>query len=143
MGASGARTLPQWGVASTNPCLRHRCHACCVGTMMTLTLDEVGRLEARGHRGFFRETEQGELQLVNRHGRCVFLRGAVCAVYADRPEGCRLYPLILDRDIDRVVRDDFCPHTGEFEFVPDDERRLRRSVAVEDAEAASRRSRTR
>ncbi len=106
---------------------------------MTLTAEDVGRLAARGHRGFFRETAGGGLQLVNRRGRCVFLRGSECAVYADRPEGCRLYPLILDRDLDRAVRDDFCPHAEEFDFGPDDEERLRNSVATEDAEAAKRR----
>lgn len=109
--------------------------------MMTLTLDDVARLAARGHADFYRDTVEGRLQLVNRQGRCGFLRGALCAVYADRPEGCRLYPLVLDRDIDRVVKDDFCPHTGDFEFGAHDERRLRRSVAEEDAEAARRKAR--
>ena len=106
---------------------------------MTLTVEDVDRLAALGHRGFFRQTPEGQLQLVNRHGRCVFLRGSECAVYADRPEGCRLYPFILDRDLDQPVRDDFCPHAEEFEFGPDDEARLRRSIATEDAEAAERR----
>jgi Fe-S-cluster containining protein len=107
--------------------------------MMTLTLEDVDRLAARGHRGFFRETAAGALQLVNRHGRCAFLRGSKCAVYEDRPEGCRLYPLILDRDLDRVVKDDFCPHADGFEYGTADEERLRRSIATEDAEAAGRR----
>ena len=126
-------------MAPTNPCLRHGCHACCVGTMMTLTLEDVDRLAVRGHRGFYRVTADGAIQLINRRGRCVFLRGSECAVYDDRPEGCRLYPLILDRDLDRVVTDDFCPHVGEFEFGPDDEKRLRNSVATEDSEAEGRR----
>jgi Fe-S-cluster containining protein len=106
--------------------------------MMTLTVEDVDRLAALGHRGFYRETADGALQLVNRHGRCVFLRGSQCVVYDDRPEGCRLYPLILDRDIDRAVKDDFCPHGGEFEFGPEDESRLRNSVATEDTEAEER-----
>ena len=106
---------------------------------MTLTADDVDRLTERGHRGFFRENVEGRLQLLNRRGRCVFLRGSECAVYDDRPEGCRLYPLILDRDIDRAATDDFCPHAGEFHFGPDDEKRLRNSVATEDAEAEGRR----
>jgi Fe-S-cluster containining protein len=107
--------------------------------MMTLTLEDIDRLAAAGgHRRFFRKTAGGALQLVNRNGRCVFLRGSECAVYDDRPEGCRLYPLILDRDLDRAVKDDFCPHAGEFEFGPDDEERLRRSVATEDEETETR-----
>jgi Fe-S-cluster containining protein len=107
--------------------------------MMTLTVGDVERLASRGHREFFRQTPDGQLQLVNRRGRCVFLRGSVCAVYADRPEGCRLYPFILDRDLDRAVKDDFCPHAGEFDFGTADEERLRRSIATEDAEASARR----
>ncbi|HSN55054.1 MAG TPA: hypothetical protein VLT32_10290, partial [Candidatus Sulfomarinibacteraceae bacterium] len=50
-------------------------------------------------------------------------------------EGCRLYPLILDLDLDEVVRDDFCPWRDEFRFTSADERRVRRSVADEAREA--------
>jgi Fe-S-cluster containining protein len=105
---------------------------------MTLTARDAKRLEAAGHRDFCRVTDQGELRLVNRHGRCVFLRDGRCSVYADRPDGCRSYPLILDLDEDRVVRHDFCPHGAEFHFTDDDERRLRRSIAEEDRESVER-----
>ena len=124
----------------SNPCLRHDCHACCIGTMMTLTSEDVTRLEALGHTDFYRVTDSGGLQLVNQHGRCVFLVEETCSVYSDRPEGCRLYPLILDTKADRAGWDDFCPHVDKFEFRSEDERQLRRSIAVEEREAIERRN---
>jgi Fe-S-cluster containining protein len=125
-------------MAGSNPCLNHDCHACCVGTMMTLTNEDVARLEALGRTGFCRVTASGGLQLVNRGGRCVFLLDGVCSVYPDRPEGCQLYPLILDTDADQAVLDDFCPYASEFTFDHADERRLRFSVATEHREATAR-----
>jgi Fe-S-cluster containining protein len=105
---------------------------------MTLTRGDATRLEAAGHRDFFTEAANGDLRLTNRDGRCVFLEEGRCSAYADRPDGCRSYPLVLDLDEDRVVRHDFCPHADEFRFGDDDERRLRRSVDEELREAAKR-----
>ena len=122
-----------------NPCLEHDCHACCVGTMMTLTEADVVRLKSLGFRDFCRVNRAGDLQLVNRGGECVFLSDGRCVVHDHRPEGCELYPLILEND--RVVRHDFCPYAEEFEFGPEDEERLRQSVETEASEAEDRRSR--
>jgi Fe-S-cluster containining protein len=121
-----------------NPCRRNRCTACCVDTRMTLTEADVGRLAAAGWADFVHETRDGDLMLRNRDGRCVFLGDDGCRVYPLRPEGCRLYPLVLDLASDRVVRDEFCPHRGEFAVDPDRASRLRQSVTAEAAEAASR-----
>jgi Fe-S-cluster containining protein len=105
---------------------------------MTLTEADVARLESLGYRGFYRENRAGDLQLLNARGRCVFLEDGRCVVHDHQPEGCELYPLILDADADRVVRHDFCPHADEFEIKPDAERQLRESVATERREAAAR-----
>jgi Fe-S-cluster containining protein len=123
-----------------NPCLEHDCHACCVATTMTLTEDDVSRLKSLGYRKFYRSNASGDLQLVNVGGRCIFLEGGLCAVHDHRPEGCELYPLILDLDADQPVRHDFCPYADEFEFTPEDEQRLRDSVAAEEREAEERRA---
>ncbi len=122
-----------------SPCREHDCHLCCVGTRMTLTEADVERLRSTGARRFSRRNRDGVPQLVNRGGRCVFLIDGQCSVYEHRPEGCRLYPLILDLDVDEVVRDDFCPWRDEFEFSVDDEHRVRLSVEAERLEAARRR----
>lgn len=106
---------------------------------MTLTEADVARLEAAGHTGFMRLDNRGDLMLVNRAGACVFLEEGRCRVYDVRPEGCRFYPLVLDLVLDRVVRDDGCPHCAEFSAGPGLARQLRLSVAREEAEASRRR----
>jgi Fe-S-cluster containining protein len=121
-----------------NPCCDNDCHLCCINTRMTLTEADVALLEAAGRRRFSFLNEDRVPQLRNVSGHCVFLVEGRCSVYEQRPEGCRLYPLILDLDLDRVVRDDFCPFADEFEFIGDDEERLRRSVADEEREAMGR-----
>lgn len=122
-----------------NPCREHRCHICCLDTRMTLTEDDVRRLEAAGHRDFCRVNDDGDLELVNRGGRCVFLADGRCRVYDLRPEGCRLYPLVLNLPSGRVVRDELCPHRLEFPVTGERAARLRRSVELERDEAARRR----
>jgi Fe-S-cluster containining protein len=121
-----------------DPCARHGCHLCCLDTRMTLTEGDVARLEAAGFKDFFRLNTEGDLELRNHGGRCVLLDGGRCSAYAARPEGCRLYPLILDLQSDRVVRDEYCPHRGSFPITTGEAERLRRSVAVERIEAERR-----
>lgn len=122
-------------MAEVSPCRAHSCDRCCWRTRMTLTAADVERLRAAGRRRFSRRNRDGIPQLVNRAGHCVFLVGGRCSVYEIRPEGCRLYPLILNLGTNRVERDDFCPWADEFVFDIGDERRLRRSVAAEEHEA--------
>jgi Fe-S-cluster containining protein len=121
-----------------DPCARHRCHLCCLDTRMTLTEADVVRLEAAGFKDVFRLNREGDLELRNHDGRCVLLDGGRCTAYAARPEGCRLYPLILDLQTDRVVRDAYCPHRRSFPITTGDAERLRRSVATERIEAERR-----
>jgi len=128
---------------STNPCIRHDCHICCLDTRMTLTEADVTRLEAAGHSGFFFVNDDYDLQLLNVDGHCVFLVNGLCSVRDDRPEGCRLYPLILDLSVDRVVLDAVCPWAEEFTFGRYDEVQLRRSVRDEESEGRIRASRRR
>ncbi len=121
-----------------NPCRRHRCTLCCRDTRMTLTEADVAALEATGATGFARLDDNGDLEFVNRDGRCVFLGDDGCRVYEARPEGCRLYPLVLDLRSGMVIRDTLCPHRGEFDLELAHELALRRSVAREEAEALCR-----
>ena len=119
---------------SKNPCFDHDCHICCLNTRMTLTEADAARLEAVGHRDFFFVNDDHDLQLINEDGHCIFLVDGRCSVHDDRPEGCRLYPLILDLSVDRVVLDTFCPWAKEFTFTEDDRVELRRSVTDEESE---------
>ena len=101
---------------------------------MTLTEADRVRLEAAGHRDFFFVNDDDDLQLLNVDGHCIFLADGRCSVYGDRPEGCHLYPLILDLSVDRVVLDAVCPWACEFRFTRGDEVQLRRSVVEEESE---------
>lgn len=108
---------------------------------MTLIEADIARLDGAGFKNFAHLNTEGDLELRNHDGHCVFLHDGRCGAYTVRPEGCRLYPLILDLENDRVVRDEICPHREEFPILSDHSHRLRRSVARERAEAGHRRKR--
>jgi Fe-S-cluster containining protein len=110
---------------------------------MTLTEADTARLEMAGYHEFFFVNGDHDLQLLNVDGHCVFLVDGLCSVHDDRPEGCRLYPLILDLSVDRVVLDSVCPWAREFTFAEDDEVQLRRSVMDEAREGRLRASKRR
>ncbi len=40
-----------------------------------------------------------------------------CSIHADRPTGCRCYPLVLDEN-DEPFLDEVCPHRAEFPTPP-------------------------
>ncbi len=105
---------------------------------MSLTLDDLRRLEAAGEQGFFREQADGALRLVNVAGRCVFLEGGRCRVYRHRPEGCVLYPLVWCDETSEPELHEFCPHADEFRFSSGDAAWLARSIATEEREIATR-----
>ena len=67
---------------------------------------------------FFIVKRNGNQQLRNSAGRCVFHNGERCTIYNDRPEGCRLYPIIFDLYMGESVSDAHCPHHEEFQFTP-------------------------
>jgi len=109
---------------------------------MSLTEADVRRLERAGHRDFCDLGVDGALRLRNVDGRCVFLAGGRCAAYAERPDGCVLYPLIWftgDGEPGEAGLHEFCPHRYEFRFSRGDRDWLARSIAVEEVEVAARR----
>jgi Fe-S-cluster containining protein len=98
-----------------NVCKNHHCVSCCHETEMLLLNDDVRRIEGLGFRGdFFISKFRGFKKLKNSNGRCVFHDGEQCTIYSNRPSGCRLYPVIFDEDLNRPVRDTFCPFRKEF-----------------------------
>ena len=78
---------------------------------MLLSKKDIKRLERRGfsEKVFARYDKQGYATLKNQDGYCVFydLKNRQCSVYADRPSGCRVYPVIVDED-KGIVFDDIC-----------------------------------
>ena len=120
-----------------SPCLRHGCVICCVETEMPLTEDDLKRIEKLGFKRpeFITEAE-GETRLRNRNKTCFFLEDGRCKIYASRPEGCSMYPLVYDVDAHRFVFDHICPHGAEFKAKREDKERLKRLIRRLEREVA-------
>ena len=89
-----------------------RCGKCCEETEMLLSKTDIRLLEKIG---FARESfaycdKHGFVQLRNTNGHCVFYdaKQRCCKVYRNRPQGCRIYPIIFS-DMEGVIVDDICP----------------------------------
>lgn len=122
------------------------CGVCCTETEMLLSKRDLKRLERKGFRRieFAKFDKQGYVQLKNRDGYCVFYDRDIrrCSVYADRPSGCRVYPVILDEE-KGIVLDTICESRGS---ISEEEKRLkgkrvRRLLKEVDFEASERLSR--
>ena len=78
---------------------------------MLLCSEDINKLEKKGYSkdSFLRFDKDGYALLRNRQGCCVFYnkKEQRCSVYAYRPSGCRIYPVILDEDKGIVV-DEIC-----------------------------------
>jgi Fe-S-cluster containining protein len=121
----------------TDTCLRYGCIKCCLGTEMPLSSLDIARIRDLGFsEDFFILKRNGNRQLKNVSGRCVFHDGQRCVIYDHRPEGCRLYPAILNEEIRRVVLDSHCPHHGQFQLTPSTSREVTILVRKLDAEKA-------
>src|SRR5512137_683082 len=101
------------------------CGVCCTETEMLLSKRDIKRLERKGFRcvEFVKFDKQGYAQLKNRDGYCVFYDRDIrrCSVYADRPSGCRVYPVILDEE-KGIVLDTICESRGS---ISEGEKRLK------------------
>lgn len=88
-----------------------RCGVCCTETEMLLSKKDITRLEKKGYskKSFIYYDKEGYAKLKNREGYCVFydLEKRNCSIYVDRPEGCRVYPVILDEE-KGIVLDSIC-----------------------------------
>lgn len=93
------------------------CHQCCLETEMILTEKDLEQIEKLGFdRSEFclpPEDTDGFWQLRNIQSplglKCYFLSDeGECTIYDNRPEGCRLYPLILNIDTGEEMIDEDC-----------------------------------
>jgi len=79
---------------------------------MPLTKRDIGRIKRLGFAEEYFVDRRGRIpRLKNVDGHCVFLNPMMnsCTIYPDRPEGCRLYPLMYEEKSDRVMVDPLCP----------------------------------
>lgn len=111
---------------------------------MLLSKKDIEQLQDRGYNvnGFVKYDRDGYARLKNRNGYCVFYDSKAhrCSVYADRPSGCRVYPVILDEE-KGIVTDTIC---GSRETVSEAEKSLKGKRVMKllrtiDAEAEMRR----
>ena len=93
-----------------NCCLDTHCNRCCTKTNMVLTYQDVQTIEQLGYNtDFFVADLNNWFQLKNTNGRCVFHNGTICVIYDHRPEGCRLYPVVFQKDDGKAILDNDCP----------------------------------
>ena len=78
---------------------------------MLLSTKDIAQLEKKGYKKeFFTSIDKaGYAVLRNYEGRCAFFDAEKrrCNVYAERPSGCRIYPIIFDED-KGIVADTTC-----------------------------------
>lgn len=126
----GREMATEW---SSTPCRKRNCSRCCRHTEMPVSERDIADILAlRLHQfpnveSFTTPTEQGAKTLANspRSEACVFLvtessavdASGTCSIWSHRPEGCRIYPLILDQ-YDRPHLDEECPFNHEFPAPP-------------------------
>jgi Fe-S-cluster containining protein len=87
------------------------CGNCCRLRVISLTKDDVKRLEAAGYRDF--ASEKGELRLRRVTGLCVLLKNDKCTVYEHRPRVCREFPFFRVYGMGYTERASFCPALEE------------------------------
>jgi hypothetical protein len=82
---------------------------------MLLSAEDIAQLEKKGYKKefFIRIDKAGYAVLRNRQDRCVFFDAEKrrCRVYAVRPSGCRVYPVIFDEN-KGIVADTVCKARG-------------------------------
>ncbi len=110
-------------------CRSHNCSQCCLDTEMPLTYKDITLIEEIGiKRTFFVIEENGWLRLRNSGGKCIFLKKGLCSIYKQRPQGCRLYPVIYDEETASAVLDDDCLYATEINISGSATKRLARFI---------------
>ena len=98
-------------------CMDYKCIQCCLESEMLLSNEDIERIKGLEFAPeFFITKRDGRLQLMNYNGRCVFHNGIGCSIYENRPEGCKLYPIIYDKEKNCAVLDEDCPYRDKFEI---------------------------
>ncbi|MHA1418021.1 MAG: YkgJ family cysteine cluster protein [Candidatus Heimdallarchaeaceae archaeon] len=94
-----------------------QCYQCCLDTEMTLSEEDITRIEVLGYKiEEFLEEKDGFMSLRNIDNHCVFLKNEECSIYENRPQGCRFYPLIYDFNFEDFVIDNLCEHHDDFDL---------------------------
>ncbi|MBD3206824.1 YkgJ family cysteine cluster protein [Candidatus Bathyarchaeota archaeon] len=116
-------------INAVSACREFSCSACCRENSMPLTIRDIQRIVKKGFKPEdFIVRKNNERHLRNLEDSCVFLKEGKCTIYPIRPEGCRLYPLIYDSSKNRVIIDQLCPHSENFNIKQNRSKQLRELV---------------
>jgi Fe-S-cluster containining protein len=78
---------------------------------MLLSKKDIQRLKHKGYspNNFVHYDKQGYANLKNSNGYCVFYNSQTrqCNIYVDRPQGCRVYPVIVNEE-NKIILDKLC-----------------------------------
>lgn len=102
------------------------CGKCCLDIEMILSKKDITLILQSYSQDLRKEDfvceSIGFFQLRNINGHCIFfdLSTKMCKIYPNRPQGCRFYPLIYNKDKKICVFDKDCPRTHLF-YQSDDE----------------------
>ena len=106
---------------------------------MPISYNDIEQIKKLGFKtDFFVIKDDGWLQLKNKKGQCVFHNGTTCSIYENRPEGCKLYPVIYDKDKKSAVFDKDCPYTKNFQINKSIIKQLNILVSILEYERAKR-----
>jgi len=96
---------------------------------MLLSNSDIQKIEKKGYnRNYFVKSKKGWLKLKNNDGKCVFHNGKICLIYESRPKGCKLYPLIFNKEYKSAVVDEDCQYEDSFRFNKKDVNQLYRLI---------------
>ncbi len=104
------------------------CGKCCLETDMIVSEQDTELIlntSSLGHlrkKDFTFSNREGYFQLKNIEDYCYFFDVASksCIIYEHRPQGCRFYPLVYDREKKVCVLDIDCPNNNLFYQDPKD-----------------------
>jgi len=120
-------------------CMDFKCIQCCIETSMPLSSQDITRIKKLGFKtNFFVIKRCGWLQLKNYEGKCVFHNGINCSIYDNRPEGCKLYPIIYNKDKRCAIIDKDCSYADKFKISKRTTRQLYALVSKLESERAKR-----
>ncbi len=70
----------------------------------------------------------GEKRIRNVQDECFFLKDNQCAIYPDRPIGCRIYPLVFYEESKKAIIDTDCPYHDKFQKTDTDVKKLLEAI---------------
>jgi Fe-S-cluster containining protein len=115
----------------------NNCGKCCLETEMILSKKDVEEISKNSTKGlseadFVFINEAKLYQLKNKKKHCIFLdiNSKLCKIYKFRPQGCRFYPIIYDKERRKCIYDKECPRVEKFYLERDDFKKVCSNIKI-------------